>query len=253
MRLFGFEVPVLVIALFSIVAALTSISDLLEIIKVKKHQNVPLVLALICFVGALFIWIVDFSFNSSKYASILGDCFTILGLGLVIGIFGFKEIPIKQTLDISHYKNMQYEIIEYDYEVMLELNKVVQQLNSLDNKLIVKSNRVHDGWALFQGYLKDYLDSSGPFIDGLHLQLLYKFFKLVGEYDEVLADGADPGFIHQGNNNIKLIIEGKETTLNIYSISGTEFETIKNKAEVCLQNWEELKTVITNRYHSRAH
>jgi len=246
MRLFGYEVPVLVIALFSIVAALTSISDLLEIIKVKKGQNVPLILALIFFVGALFIWIADFSFKS-KYMPRLGDCFTIFGLGLVIGIFGFKEIPTKKTLGLRHYKNIQLEIISYDHKKMLELSDTVEELNRIDNQTIVALGKVHDGWGLFYGILSDYIKNSDLFMDGLHQKLFYEFYNEVDEYAELLANASNPNVLHRAPE-IYLTLNENKDKLNLYNISGVQHSTIKEQAEICLKSWGILKDTILKNY-----
>ncbi|MGF9891256.1 hypothetical protein ABEX78_21590 [Priestia megaterium] len=248
MRLFGFEIPVSVIASFSIVAALTSISDLLEIIKVKRYQNIPLILALIFFVGALFIWIGDFSFNSTKYAPILGDCFTILGLGLVIGIFGYKEIPTKQTLGIRHYRNMQYEVIEYDYQTMLDINDTIESLKAIDAEVIIVDNQIHDGWLQLEAVLDTYPVESGPFVNSLHQRTYQKFSISLEKYTILLANASDPRPLGNKKRDLNVMINGELVSLTrtyISDLEDNDFKTVRNSL---LLDWGKLKDEVNDIY-----
>jgi uncharacterized membrane protein len=71
LRFLNFSIPSLVIAFFSIVAFLTSLAELLELMnKEKKYQYISLALGLAFFIGAILIWLFFPDVNTNLATSI---------------------------------------------------------------------------------------------------------------------------------------------------------------------------------------
>jgi len=149
----------------------------------------------------------------------------------------------------SYTRYLPFKVAEYDYKKMLELNSIIEALKEMDNKIVVKNNRIHNGWAVFEDMLTEiYEHPPGPFIDGLHQQLYRKFFNDLYDYTALLAYGANPNPMGWKDKEIKIKMWGQDIYLMIDGISDITFPDIKEKAETCLGSWEVLKTEISNRY-----
>jgi hypothetical protein len=248
LRMCGYTVPSLVVASFSVVAVLTSLSDLLEILKTrKKHQHILLFFALVFFIISLIIWVFFPNINE-EIATTIGDGFTILGLALVIGLFGFKELKASSTKD--DYKKAEFIITKHEYDEMLKLNDVIENLKKVTNDTF-SLNRVHNGWALFYDSLAEHwYNGRSPFYDGLNRALYWQFLKKLDEATEMIGDIADTNYrtfrtqiVKMWGEDIEVIIQPRINNPYVPTIND-----VNNKLKDALDEWEKLKKQITKRY-----
>ncbi|WP_394555602.1 hypothetical protein C1N61_29790 (plasmid) [Priestia aryabhattai] len=248
MRFTDFEVPVIVIVLFSLMATFITVSDFLEMIKVKRGRDVPLIIAVVLFFVALVIWVIGNPINV-EFAPRIGDGSAIFGLCLGVAMIGIKEIRNIKMPSIKHYKELQFEIIEYDYKKMLELNKTFESLKDIDSEVLTFDGQVHDGWMLFETSLNMYAKDSGPFVDGIHQNAFYEFLKSLDNYTGLMASACNPYPIRSVGRNITVQINGKIENITRNNMSDVEYDELRSLAQTCYQSWEEFRTLINSSYN----
>lgn len=246
----GYSVPPLVVASFSVIAVLTSISDLLEVLKTrKKYQSLVLFFALIFLIIALCFWVFPLDLDE-KIAQKIGDGFTILGLASVIGIFGFKERKTSTAEVAEPLTNLDFTMTHREYEEMLKLNDVIEQLKDLTMETFPYS-RVHDGWALFYDTIAEYWNRlKSPFYDGLNRKMYYDFLQALNTATESIGGIADTDYRTFRHNKIKMWNEEIQVTTQpkLNSPYVPTINDVNTELNIALDEWEKLKKQITQRY-----
>ncbi|MDX8367141.1 APC family permease [Cytobacillus sp. IB215665] len=260
----GIEVSGSVVTLISIIAALISFSDLLVIAKHKKYANRVLLIALILFgtiiIIAVFRWNLDFLFTQS-----IGDGSTIIGLGLVILLYGLKENYNKDLVEekqLNHGKNeeeqlnndqvvveLKYGVTKNEYEEMMKINHIIVNLKKID-KQTSQLNTVHDGWAILFDHLYSHWDRrKGPFYDGKNRELFHLFLNRLDEVTEIIANIADPNpsittfYVSMWDKTTEVSVQQRINNWNTPSTNTIEIEINET-----LELWNDLKKLIIDRY-----
>ncbi len=259
-RLFNFEVSGFVVAIFSLTAALISLSDLLEITRYKNYVIRVLILALVIFIGALTILVlkieVEFPFISN-----MGDSFTLIGLGLVIVLYGLKELiekdeiipleneikPLEEELKIARYK-----VTENEYNEMMEINDIIERLKDLDNR-VLSFNKVHDGWASLSETLDfAWYQNNGPFFDGGNREKYSIFLKELDSFVEDISNSAETNYLSTNEKPINMW--GVSMPINMQRRSNGRYDlplqSILTKRQNVLKLWTEFKDIVNKRYEN---
>lgn len=253
MRFANNAVPGLVIAVFSIVAAFTSISDFFELMRNKSGYKISSFTSFGFFGLALYLWGFPPENISTSFAQLVGDGFTILGLSLVIGMIGFKEIPFFLAKNRKRkIEEISYDITEIEYNQMLEINDIIERLKEVDIE-ILQNNRVHNGWGLLYDVLSHQWNSwKGPFYDGLNRKMFLDFLIKLDHITEDIANIAGTDVRNLRNRQIE--IWGEKFEVYTQSTSTLPYNhvpslqgIINNLGSVLLE-WESLKKEITSRY-----
>ncbi|BAK15242.1 DNA-binding ferritin-like protein [Solibacillus silvestris StLB046] len=259
-RLFGFTVSSIVIAFISVFAALISLSDLLSITKYNKSTIVVRVIAFLLFIVLLVVWLLGIK-SKLPVIQIIGDSFTILGLGIVIMLYAIKEILYSKRvnkiendsenenpkIDIELYK---FILIENEYEEMMKMNDIIERLKNIDKKTL-SFNRVHNGWASFSDFLADHWNNwKGPFFDGKHREIYFDFLIFLDETAEKIGDIADTDPRYFKETSVEMWGETIDITIqprinNPHIMSITE---VIDRIQQTLDKWEEVKGIISTRY-----
>ncbi|HDR6309121.1 TPA: APC family permease [Bacillus cereus] len=262
-RFFDSSIPAIVIALISVTATFLSLSDLLEITKFKKYSIVTLGIALISFVALMINWIYP---DKANYAFIspMGDGFTVIGFGIVIGLYGLKEIleyRRKENVIKSNkedviesdemIRNWQFEITSNEYKEMMKLNDIIERLKALDQEAF-PYNKVHSGWSLFHDSLADYWNKSqGPFFDGVNRNKYYEFLCVLGDVTEEIGNVADSDN-PRTFKYIEVEMWNEIMTINIQPrMNNSDLPSTDDLIEgidKALSLWNELKTLVNGRY-----
>ncbi|WP_222119480.1 APC family permease [Siminovitchia fortis] len=250
LRFLGVSVSGVVIVLFSAVAALTSIADLFEILKYKKAQNASLIIAFLCFLTSLL-----FMFLSEtiifKYTTLLGDGFTILALGIVIGVFGIKDVKdLSKETSPKELKKYKFAITSNEYKEMNNINDIIERLKKIDEETL-SYNRVHNGWAILVDTLTEHWNRwKGPFYDGLNRKYYFDFLTKLNHVAGEIGDIANPDYKGFHSRKIDMWDETIEITIQS-AISNLYVPTIvdinEQMVEV-LNEWDNFKRIITERY-----
>ncbi len=262
LRIFNFSIPTIVIALISVMAALLSLSDLLEITQNKKSSIASQSVALICFVILMLMWLfpnkVDYEFSTP-----MGDGFTVIGLGFVIGLYGLKEIleylrkeeVIESEEEVIEsdemIRNCKFEITSNEYMEMMKLNDIIERLKSVDQEAF-PNNKVHSGWSLFHDSLADYWNSlQGPFFDGLNRNKYYEFLCALGNVTEKIGNVADSDN-PRTFKYIEVEMWNEIMTINIQPrMNNSDLPSTDDLIEgidKALSLWNELKALVNGRY-----
>ncbi|MGE7843665.1 APC family permease [Lysinibacillus sp. NPDC093712] len=259
-RLFNFEVSGFVVAIFSLTAALISLSDLLEITRYKNYVIRVLILALVIFIGALTILVlkieVEFPFISN-----MGDSFTLIGLGLVIVLYGLKEliekdeiipleneiIPLEEELKIARYK-----VTKNEYNEMMEINDIIERLKDLDNR-VLNFNKVHDGWASLSETLDfAWHQNNGPFFDGGNREKYSIFLKELDSFVDDISNSAETNYLSTNEKPINMW--GVSMPINMQRRSNGRYDlplqSILTKRQNVLKLWTEFKDIVNKRYEN---
>ncbi|WP_336991653.1 APC family permease [Bacillus toyonensis] len=264
-RFFDSSIPAIVIALISVTATFLSISDLLEITKYKKYSKVTLGIALISFVALMINWIYP---DTANYAFIspMGDGFTVIGFGIVIGLYGLKEILEKEDAIESNeedvietdemIRNWKFEITSNEHKEMMQLNDIIERLKALDQKAF-PSNKVHSGWSLFYDSLAEYWNKlQGPFFDGVNRNKHYEFLCALDNATSKIgsvSDFDDPRTyeyteVEMWNQMMTIHITPRTNNNNLPSTGD-----LKEGIDKALSLWDELKVLVNERYeHERS-
>jgi hypothetical protein len=254
-RFIDFSIPSIVVALISVMAALISLSDVLEITKFRKYGLLVQGLALFFFIVLMIIWLLPINVNFSFIQSI-GDGFTVIGLGLVIGLYGFKEIlehrrkeNVKESNEMI--RNCKFEITSNEYKEMMKLNDIIERLKVLDKEAF-PYNKVHSGWSLFHDSLADYWNRlQGPFFDGGNRNKYYEFLCVLGNATDKIgsvADSDDPMTfryreVEMWNEMMTITIQPR---MNNSYLPSTD--DLIEGIDKTLSSWDELKVIVNGRY-----
>lgn len=254
-RLFEYSVPSSVVALISVIAAIISLSDVLDITKFKKYTGYVQGMALILFVIVMIMWLFPNLANSLSLPSI-GDGFTILGLGFVIGLYGWKEILESKKVnkikinEIKVNEEDKYKLTEFEYHEMMQLNDIIERLKNLDREFF-PYNKVHDGWALFYDYLAEHWNRwKGPFYDGLNRNNYIVFLHALDQTAEKIGDIADPDYRNFNTRKVNMWGDSIEVTCQprINNIHIASMADVSKEIQNVLILWDEVKNPITKRY-----
>ncbi|WP_318617630.1 APC family permease [Sporosarcina sp. YIM B06819] len=249
-RLFGYSVPSSVVALISVIAALISLSDVLDITKLKKYTAYVQGIALIFFVIAMIMWLFPNLANSLSLP-IIGDGFTILGLGFVIGLYGWKEIlESKKVNEIKVNNEYKYKLTEFEYLEMMQLNDIIERLKNLDREFF-PYNKVHDGWALFNDSLAEHWNKwKGPFYDGMNRKNYFEFLSALDQTAEKIGDVADPDFRYFNTRQVKMWGDSIEVTSQprMNNIHIASMDDVSKEIQKVLILWDKVKNPVTKRY-----
>ncbi|QGM30153.1 APC family permease [Bacillus sp. N3536] len=255
LRLFGFPVPSLVVALISVVAALISLTDVLEVTEYKKHSTTVQKLTFGVFGLAFILWLFQFNSKISLIQNI-GDGFTLMGLGLVILLYGWKErIELKKEQNtekaIEINDEYKFKITKNEYDEVMKLNDIIERLKKIDQETLAK-NRLHDGWAQFSDTLVEHLQKWGgePFYDGLNRQKFTEFIISLDSAAEQISNIANTDYQTQttkeidiGLNIVEVSIQPRMNNMHIQSIDDVYKELKKS-----LNVWDEFKDLVNKRY-----
>ncbi|EKN71592.1 hypothetical protein BABA_00735 [Neobacillus bataviensis LMG 21833] len=254
-RLFGFLVPSLVVALISVIAALISLSDVVEITRFKKYGGIIQIVALVLFIFSMTIWLFPINLKSDIVQAI-GDSFTILGLGFVIGLFGFKEIldqRREKNIEKPNEKieNYKFRITLNEYEEMMRLNDIIVRLTKLDQD-IFPFNKVHNGWALFSDSLSEHWNRwGGPFYDGMNRKKYYEFLLVLDRVAEKIGNVADADD-YRTIRHTKVEMWGELLEITIQPrINNRYLDSMNDLTEEihkALLLWDEFKDLVNKRY-----
>ncbi|OXS76980.1 DNA-binding protein [Lysinibacillus sp. KCTC 33748] len=249
-RLFGYSVPSSVVALISVIAALISLSDVLDITKSKKYTVYVQGMALILFVIAMIMWLFPNLANSLSLPSI-GDVFTILGLGFVISLYGWKEIlESKKVNEIKVNNEYKFKLTEFEYNEMMQLNDIIERLKNLDREFF-PYNKVHDGWAQFSDSLAEHWNRwKGPFYDGMNRKNYFEFLRVLDQTAEKIGDVADPDYRKFNTRIVKMWEDSIEVTCQprMNNIHIASMDDVSKEIQKVLILWDEVKNPITKRY-----
>ncbi|MED3576928.1 DNA-binding protein [Bacillus cereus] len=251
LRFFGYSTPSLVVALISLIAALISFSDILEITRYKKIGTISQIFALIFFILAIIIWLFQFNLEY-QFIQTIGDSFTILGLGLVIGLYGFKEILDNKNIIEKSNPSIEYikfKITLNEYEEMMKLNDIMERLKKLDQDTF-PYNRVHNGWAFFYDSLHEHLVKwHGPFFDGMNREKYDEFLWALNNATDKIGNIADPDYII-GTRKVEMWNEFIELTIqkSIHNAPISSMNDIKKEMTNVQLKWNEFKDLVNNRY-----
>ncbi|MBX0315495.1 APC family permease [Planococcus glaciei] len=253
-RMFGYLIPGLVIALMSVMAALISLSDVIELSRFRKFGNSIQLIALGIFICSMTLWLLPIDF-SLPFAQVIGDSFTILGLGFVIVFFGLKEV-FNHTKEDNSKKN--YELLKYwkfnitinEYDEMMKLNDIIERLKKLDQD-VFPYNKVHNGWACFSDSLVEHWNRwEGPFFDGVNREKYHEFLIALDHTAGEIGNIADTDYrsfsqrkVEMWNESIELTIQPRINNMYVASI-----EEIVEEINKALLLWGEVKGQIINRY-----
>ncbi|MEK4745087.1 MULTISPECIES: APC family permease [unclassified Bacillus (in: firmicutes)] len=262
-RFFDSSIPAIVIALISVTATFLSISDLLEMTKFKKYSIVTLGIALISFVALMINWIYPDKANNA-FISSMGDGFTVIGFGIVIGLYGLKEILESQRKEDviesneedvietdEMIRNWKFEITSNEYNEMMQLNDIIERLKRLDQEAF-PFNKVHDGWCLFHDSLADYWNSlQGPFFDGANRNKYHEFLCVLGNATDKIGSVADSDNprtfryreVEMWNETIAITIRPKMNNSDLPST-----DDLMEGINKVLSLWDELKDLVNRRY-----
>ncbi|RFB70268.1 APC family permease [Bacillus sp. AW] len=280
-RFFNSSIPDIVIALISVTATFLSLSDLLEITKFKRYSKVTLVIALISFVVLMINWIYPDKTNHT-FTSRMGDGFTVIGFGIVIGLYGIKEIleyrrkeyfkesneeevikPDEEGVIESDEEevieldemigNYKYELTLNEYKEMMKLNDIIERLKALDQEAF-PYNKVHSGWSLFHDSLADYWNKSlGPFFDGANRNIYYDFLCELGNVTEKIGNVADSDNprtfkykeVEMWNEIMTINIQPRMNNSDLPST-----DDLKEGIDKTLSLWNKLKDLVNGRYET---
>ncbi|WP_410989333.1 APC family permease [Bacillus cereus] len=270
-RFFDFSIPSIVVALMSVMAALISLSDVLEITQFRKYGLRVQFLALGFFIILMIIWLLRINVNSSLFQTI-GDGFTVIGLGFVIGLYGLKEtfeyrrkeevieldegdVIESDEEDVIESDEMiriyKFEITSNEHKEMMKLNDIIERLKALDQK-VFPSNKVHSGWSLFHDSLADYWNKlQGPFFDGVNRNKYHEFLCALGSATDKIgsvSDSDDPRTfeyteVEMWNEMMTIHIQPRMNNSYLPS-TGDLIEGI----DKALSLWDELKVLVNRRY-----
>ncbi|MFJ8530957.1 APC family permease [Bacillus sp. NPDC094106] len=255
LRIFNFSIPTIVIALISVMAVCLSLSDFLEITKYKKYSIRAQFLALICFVALMPMWLFQMKINHPTIP-LIGDSFTMIGLGLVIGSFGLKEILEHRSKEngkkhneiIAKYK---FEVTSNEYKEMEKLSNVIEKLKVIDQEA-VSFNKLHNGWTTLFGILnEEYENRQRPFFDGAN-RIKYREFLV----ELHTAIGKIGSAVDVGNPNAtitrKIDMWGDEMPVTLHpkmkSVYSPDWDEIDEAMKNMLLKWKELKEMMYDRY-----
>lgn len=254
LRFLNFPIPAIVIALISVMAAFLSLSDLLETNKIKGVSTATQILALISFVALMIVWLffrnVDYSF-----IPIIGDGFTVIGLGLVIGSFGFKEIleqrskvnDKEQNEMIAKYK---FEVTSNEYKEMEKLSDEIEKLKAIDEKAETHY-KIHNGWATLYDILnEEWANGQRPFFDGANRMEYAEFLDELERFVDINGN-----FIHENPSTYitkEIEMYGDPIPITISPISKIEYlpsskELYQAKINM-FKKWRDFKDMIEKRY-----
>ncbi|MCY9373799.1 APC family permease [Bacillus sp. T17B1] len=256
-RLFGYLFPSIVVALISVIAALVSLSDVLEITRFKKYGIYVQLTALLFFILSMTLWLLPINLNFPLAQSI-GDSFTLLGLGLVIGLFGLKEILEHNNKKVIHkpnetLKKCKYNITLNEYEEMMKLNDIIERLKKLDQD-VFPYNKVHNGWAFFSDSLVEHWNAwRGPFFDGINREKYYEFLSELDRVSGEIGDITDTDYclfshrkIEMWNEDIEITIQPRINNMYLASI-----KDIAEELDKAISLWAKVKEQVTKRYEKQ--
>ncbi|AKR38796.1 APC family permease [Bacillus cereus] len=253
-RFLGYSISSLVIALISIFAALISISDVLEITRYKKYGNWIQNTALVIIVAIIVFLVYPLNIAPSIISTI-GDSFTIIGLGLVILLFGWKEIQEKRSNkepveSNEMIKNCKFQIVVNEYEQMMKLNDMIEKLKKLDQEAN-SYNRVHSGWGIFCECLFDYWNQDeGPFFDGYNQQKHYEFICALNNATKAIANTSFFDANYSIKRELQIFNHNFDVTLDplMKHIELPNIDDLMKEVYNALLLWEELKGLVNRRY-----
>ena len=254
-RLIGFSVPSLVVALISVIAALISLSDLLEITKYKKNVNAIQFLALVLLIVSMIIWLFLPSINFD-FVTTIGDSFTILGLGLVIGFYGLKEILEHNLNKVTEnskdiLSNCKFKITLNEYEEMMKINDIIERLKKLDQD-IIPYNKLHNGWSFLSDSLAEQWNSwEGPFFDGINRKKYYTFLLVLDSVAEQIGNTSDAyNYRTYSYRNVEMWNETIEITIQpkINNRYAASMKQLTEEIHKSLLLWQDVKDSVIIRY-----
>lgn len=256
LRFFGNSVPSLVIALISVVAALITLSDVLEITKFRKYCFSVQLLALSVFILAFILWLFPIDSNIS-YISNISDGFTIMGLGFVIGLYGLKEIfehnrgKNPKTVNEVNYEYL-FRITKNEYDEVMKINDVIMRLKKLDQETF-PINRLHDGWAQFSDILYEHMQMGKveeQFYDGKNREKFTQFIIHLDKAAEKISNIADSDYLTLKTKKVDVGLDIDEVSIQprINNMHINSIKEVYKGLEEALNSWDEFKDSVNKRY-----
>lgn len=271
LRLFGLTVPTLAVALISVIAALISLADLLELVKEdKKYADRTEKFALCLFGLSLLVWFSSYTYPLNfDWVPVVGDAATLLGLGLVIYIYGYRERKIQNNIKqeeakkleekeqekkkLEELKEAKWKVTLNEYEEMNNINRSIIQLQDIDEETL-PLHKLHNGWATLSFSLTTYFNElEGPFFDGVNREVYREFLICLNDLSKNIDNIIDPDHpiyianLKVGTEKIAIsrynMLRGRG-----YKPSDEQVNIILHKRKEVLSSWTKVKSLILKRY-----
>ncbi|PES65406.1 hypothetical protein CN507_17860 [Bacillus cereus] len=253
-RLIDLPIPAIVIALMSVMAACLSLSDLFETININIFAIITNILASLSFVALMIVWLFFRDLNFS-FIPRIGDGFTVIGLGLVIGSFGLKEILEHQSKGNLKVQNemiakCHFEVTSNEYDEMETLGDIIEKLKGID-EYGDSLDCLHNGWFALNNELHGkWPHGQCPFFDGANRNKFDEFSRELDNVISLIQELANPNSFSGITREIDIYGTSMEVRFE-YRLKAMPIPTVEDleyAKKKMFTKWDELEEMIRNRY-----